>query len=54
LTDEEKKYKQIISALKALPKVKSRANFEQKLYRKLRDVDSERMSPSVQKLTKPA
>lgn len=54
MTDEEKKYKQIISALKALPKVKSKANFEQKLYRKLRDVDSERMSPSVQKLTKPA
>jgi len=53
LTDEEKKYKEIISALKALPKVKTKSNFEQKLYRKLRDVDAERMSPSVEKLTKP-
>jgi hypothetical protein len=53
LTDEEKKYKKVISALKTLPKVKAKPNFEQKLYRKLRDVDTERMSPSVQKLTKP-
>lgn len=53
MTDEEKKYKEIISALKALPKVKTKSNFEQKLYRKLRDADAERMSPSVEKLTKP-
>lgn len=53
MTDEEKKYKKLISALKTLPKVKAKPNFEQKLYRKLRDVDAERMSPSVQKLTKP-
>ena len=54
MKDEEKKYKNVISSLKSLPKVKAKDNFEQKLYRKLRDVDSERMSPSVQKLTKPA
>jgi hypothetical protein len=54
LTDEEKKYKKIISSLKALPKVKAKSNFEQKLYRKLRSVDEERMSPSLQKLTQPA
>jgi hypothetical protein len=53
MTEEEKKYKEAISALKSLPKVKAKGDFEQKLYRKLRDADSERLSPSIQKLTKP-
>ncbi len=53
MTEEEKKYKNTISALKSLPKVKAKDDFEQKLYRKLRDVDSEKMSPSIQRLTKP-
>lgn len=54
MSEEEKKYRNIVSALKSLPKVKAKDDFEQKLYRKLRDADSERMSPSFQKLTKPA
>lgn len=54
MTEEEKKYKNVISALKSLPKVKAKDDFDQKLYRKLRDADSERMSPSFEKLTKHA
>ena len=54
MMDEEKKYKEVISALKSLPKVKSKSDFEQKLYRKLRNAEDEKISsPAFEKLTRP-
>ena len=54
MMEEEKKYKEVISALKSLPKVKSKSDFEQKLYRRLRNVEPEKLtSPAFEKLTKP-
>jgi hypothetical protein len=54
MLEEEKKYKNVISALKSLPKVKSKSDFEQKLYRRLRNAEQERTpSPAFEKLTRP-
>lgn len=54
MIEEEKKYKEVISALKSLPKMKTKSDFEQKLYRKLRNVEPEKASsPAFEKLTRP-
>lgn len=54
MQEEEKKYKDVISALKSLPKMKTKSDFEQKLYRKLRNVEPEKgHSPAFEKLTRP-
>ncbi len=54
MLEEEKKYKNVISALKSLPKAKSKSDFEQKLYRRLRNAEQEKtLSPAFEKLTRP-
>jgi hypothetical protein len=54
MLEEEKKYKNVISALKSLPKIKSKSDFEQRLYRRLKDAEPERtLSPAFEKLTRP-
>ncbi len=54
MKEEENKYKEIISALKSLPKKKAKSDFEQKLYRKLRSAEAEKItSPAFEKLTRP-
>jgi hypothetical protein len=53
MSDEEK-YRKLRENLRNMPRVKARNDFDNKLYARLRNVESERMSPSVAKLTQPA
>lgn len=54
MMEEEKKYKEVISALKSLPKMKAKGDFEKRLYRKLRNAESEKISsPAFEKLIRP-
>lgn len=52
MSDEEK-YKKLRDKLRNTPRLKTRSDFDNKLYARLRSVESERMSPSFAKLTKP-
>jgi hypothetical protein len=52
MSDEEK-YRKLREKLRNTPRLKARNDFDNKLYARLRTVESERMSPSFAKLTKP-